>query len=97
MMIRLRPLEEQVVVITGASSGIGLATAWRAAQRGARVVLCARHETDVRAAAERIAQHGGKARFAVADVAKEEELQRLAATAVREFGGIDTWVNNAGV
>ncbi|HJR16190.1 MAG TPA: SDR family oxidoreductase [Gemmatimonadales bacterium] len=97
MGIRLKRLEDQVVVITGGTSGIGLATAKRAAKRGARVVLCSRNEAELRETVTLIQDGGGTARSVVADVANQQDIERLAATAIEEFGGIDTWVNNAGV
>jgi short-subunit dehydrogenase len=97
MSVQLRPLEEQVVVVTGASSGIGLVTAREAARRGARVVLVSRDETDLNAAAESIRAEGGEAEVVVADVADFDALHAAATQAVARFGGIDTWVNNAGV
>jgi short-subunit dehydrogenase len=90
-------LRDQVIVITGASSGIGLATARMAARRGARVVMVSRNERDLRMATEEITIRGGRAIHVVADVAVAEDLDRVAAAAVGEFGGFDTWVNNAGV
>ncbi len=97
MKLRLKPLEEQVVVITGASSGIGLVTARRAAQRGGRVVLAARNENDLAGAADSIRRTGGRAAYVVADVADPAQVDAVADAAVREFGRIDTWVNNAAV
>lgn len=97
MKLRLKRLKDQVMVITGATSGIGLATATRAAERGARVVLCSRNETELRETVAAIGKRGGTARSVVADVASEEDVEGLAATAIEEFGGVDTWVNNAGV
>jgi short-subunit dehydrogenase len=97
MNLRLKPLDEQVIVITGASSGIGLVTARQAAQRGARVVLAARNERDLHAATETIRRAGGRAAYAVADVAEPRQVDGIADTAIREFGRIDTWVNNAAV
>lgn len=93
----LLPLEEQVMVITGASSGIGLVTARAAARRGARVVLVARNRHDLDAAVEQIRGEGGRALQAVADVADEQAVEGVASFAIREFGAIDTWVNNAAV
>jgi NAD(P)-dependent dehydrogenase (short-subunit alcohol dehydrogenase family) len=97
MEIRLKPLAEQVLVITGASSGIGLVTAKRAAERGAKVVLAARNERDLAEAVQKIRDEGGRAVYQVADVASPEQVEEIANAAVREFGRIDTWVNNAGV
>jgi len=95
--VKLKPLSEQVIVITGASSGIGLATAKLAARRGARVVLAARSRDALAQAVDEIKQGGGEAVFVVADVAKRSEVEAIAATAQDRFGGFDTWVNNAGV
>lgn len=97
MNLRLKPLDEQVIVITGASSGIGLVTAKQAARRGACVVLAARNEKDLHAATETIRRTGGRAAYAVADVAEPTQVDGIADTANREFGRIDTWVNNAAV
>lgn len=97
MAARLKPVREQVIVITGASSGIGLATAQEAARRGARVVLFSRDEVDLRSAADEIRIGGGQATQVVGDVANFDDLKRLAETAIREYGRIDSWVNNAGV
>jgi short-subunit dehydrogenase len=94
---KAKKLRDQTIVITGASSGIGLATARMAAQRGARVVLTSRNEQDLRRAVEEIHSRGGRATYVVADVAEPAELDRVADAAVREFGGFDTWVNDAGV
>jgi short-subunit dehydrogenase len=97
MRIKLKRLEDQVVVITGATSGIGLVTARRAAQRGARVVLCSRNEPELRETAARIENAGGTVRAVVADVSRMEDMERLAQAAIEEFGTLDTWINNAGV
>jgi NAD(P)-dependent dehydrogenase (short-subunit alcohol dehydrogenase family) len=97
MKLRLLPLHEQVMVITGASSGIGLVTAKQAAGDGARVVLVARNARDLERAVEEIRHRGGRAIHVVADVADPSQVERIADTAIREFGRIDTWVNNAAV
>jgi len=91
------PLAEQVLVITGASSGIGLASARLAAARGARVVLAARNRQDLEAAAQAIRDAGGHALAVPADVGDPEQVEAIAVAAIAEFGRIDTWVNNAGV
>ncbi len=97
MIIRLKPLTDQTIVITGASSGIGRATALAAARRGARVVLSARDEGALRLVEDTVTKHGGQARSIVADVGRREDVEALAAFAIAAFGGFDTWVNNAGV
>ena len=97
MRVRLKRVNEQVIVITGGSSGIGLATAQLAAHMGARVLLTSRDAVDLEQAVEQIRANGGAATFVAADVADLDAMKRVAATAVREFGTIDTWINNAGV
>jgi short-subunit dehydrogenase len=97
-MVRLKPIDEQIVVITGASSGLGLATAKLAAQRGAKVVLAARTREALAQAVDEINQAGpGRASFVVADVARRADHEKIAAHAIERHGRIDTWVNNAGV
>lgn len=97
MSVTLKPLAEQTLVITGASSGIGLATARRAARAGARVVMVARNEDALREAAEAIGRSGGKAAWIALDMADEDAPQRIADLADQRFGGFDTWVNDAAV
>ncbi|MGI4884423.1 MAG: SDR family oxidoreductase [Janthinobacterium lividum] len=92
-----KPLDQQIIVITGATSGIGLATARAAAKAGARLVLAARSEKDLRAVAEQLEKAGGHVATVAADVAKPEDVARIAEAARSHFGGFDTWVNNAGV
>src|SRR5271163_3533758 len=95
--IRLKPLARQVVVITGATSGIGLSTARAAAGRGARVVLAARNEEALKDVEADLKSKGGKVVHVVADVGRESDVRRIAEAAIAAFGGFDTWVNNAGV
>ncbi len=97
MGIKLKRLEDQVIVITGGTSGIGLATAKRAADRGARVVLCSRNEPELRDTVTGIVQGGGTATSVVADVSNQDDVERVASAAIEQFGALDTWVNNAGV
>ncbi|HJU73040.1 MAG TPA: SDR family oxidoreductase [Gemmatimonadaceae bacterium] len=97
MRLTLKPVSEQVIVITGASSGIGLVTAELAAEEGACVVLAARNERDLAKAVTRIHGRGGRATYHVADVSEPDQVTAIADEAVRAFGRIDTWVNNAAV
>jgi NAD(P)-dependent dehydrogenase (short-subunit alcohol dehydrogenase family) len=97
MQLRLAPLDEQVIVITGASSGIGLVTAREAARRGACVVLAARNAQALEDAAAGIRSGGGRAVSAVADVSDPAQVDAIAECAIKQFGRIDTWVNNAAV
>lgn len=97
MKLKLKKIHDQVLVITGASSGIGLVTARKAAAAGARVVLASRNEHDLVTVVEEIRQAGGRAVHEIADVSSQREVEWIAQTALREFGRIDTWVNNAGV
>ena len=96
-MSKLKSLAEQVIVITGASSGIGLVTAKAAAKRGAKVLLVARDAAALGDAVAEITAAGGTAAFAVADVGDAPAVEAAAAQAVATFGRIDTWVNDAGV
>ncbi len=91
----LKPIHEQVIVITGATSGIGLATARMASARGAKVIAAARSES----ALQDLAKEVGDDRLipVTADVANEEDVRRIAQTAIDRHGGFDTWINNAGV
>ncbi|HET9441307.1 MAG TPA: SDR family oxidoreductase [Longimicrobiales bacterium] len=97
MSVSLKPLDQQVMVITGASSGIGLATAISAARQGAALVLNARSEDVIKDVAGNINNAGGQAIHVVGDVGKREEVDRIAQAAIDRFGRIDTWINNAGV
>ncbi len=97
MAVSFKPLSEQVMVITGASSGIGLATARTAAKKGARLVLAARNGDALADIAAQINRAGGQALRVVADVGRRDDVERIAAAALDAFGSFDTWVNNAGV
>ena len=92
-----KPLAEQVIVITGASSGIGRCTARFLASRGARVVVTARGTDALEALVQEIAEAGGQALAVPGDVTSERDLRAVARAAADRFGCIDTWVNNAGI
>jgi short-subunit dehydrogenase len=91
------PLRDQVVVITGASQGIGRETALEMARRGASLVLAARNEEALRELAAQAERLGGQAEVVVTDVADYAQVERLGQRAVDRFGRVDTWVNNAAV
>jgi NAD(P)-dependent dehydrogenase (short-subunit alcohol dehydrogenase family) len=97
MRLRLKPLKRQVIVLTGATSGHGLAFARMAAERGARLMLAARNEGALRNLADELNRRGARAGYRVTDVGRKEEMDALAAAAIETFGGFDTWVNDAGV
>lgn len=97
MKPKLKPLSQQVMVITGPTSGIGLTTARMAARKGVKLVLAARSEKDLRQLEEEIVAGGGEAIALVTDVGSHDDVRRVAEAAIGRFGGFDTWVNNAGV
>jgi short-subunit dehydrogenase len=97
MKWKRKSLPDQVIVITGASSGIGLTTAEIAAERGAAVVLAARSELELALAMARIRRKGGRAAAVAADVTVERQVAQIGRAAMLEFGRIDTWVNYAGM
>lgn len=92
-----RPIQDQVIVITGASSGIGRCTATYLAARGGRMVLTARRTEALDEVVREIEAAGGEAIAVPGDVTREEDLRAVADAAVRRWGRIDTWVNNASV
>jgi short-subunit dehydrogenase len=97
MSLRLKPLADQVIVILGASSGIGLATARLGASQGARMVLAARSAHALERLATELRRGRGDAIAVTCDVSSEDDVRRVAARAIDAFGRIDTWVNNAAV
>ena len=90
MPVRQKQVKDQVIVITGASSGIGLATAKEAASRGARVVLNSRDPVDLAKAVQEIREDGGDAMMHIGDVADRSAMEGLADTAVAAYRRIDT-------
>jgi short-subunit dehydrogenase len=97
MTLRLKPLSEQVLVVAGASSGIGLATARRAARAGARVLLAARNGPALQTICAELTAEGCEVDHAVADVGEADAVAAVAARAVERFGRIDSWAQVAGV
>lgn len=95
MRPRLKSVGQQTIVITGGSSGVGLATANMAVQRGARVVLAARNGIALDRIAADLRSAGGQVATCVVDVAIEEDLKKIVAVAIDRFGGFDSWVNDA--
>src|SRR6186997_1488827 len=87
----------KVVAITGASSGIGEATAIHLAERGAKIVLGARRLDRLEALARRIRKMGGDVVYASTDVTRREDLSNLVALACNQYGRLDVLVNNAGI
>jgi short-subunit dehydrogenase len=92
-----RQIDGKIVVITGASSGIGKATALAFARSGARLVLGARRERQLEETAAACRTGGANAISLVTDVSDEQQVRALAARAIEGFGQIDVWINNAGV
>lgn len=92
-----KDISDQVIVITGASSGIGLCTALLAAERGAKLVLAARSEEVLDSIVEEIDLLNGEATYVVADVGSREQVDAIADAAIDTYGRIDTWINDAGV
>src|SRR5690349_8656717 len=95
MQLELKPLSEQVVVVFGASSGIGRATASKAAANGARVVAAGRDDRALASLAE--ASPPGTVIAGLADAADFEQVRAIGTLAQERFGGFDSWVHVAGV
>ncbi|WP_134088019.1 SDR family oxidoreductase [Olivibacter sp. XZL3] len=90
-------IKGKIIAITGASSGIGKATAELLSSQGAKVVLGARRTDRLESIVETINQNGGEAAFLKVDVTLRKDLDKLAALAVEKFGGLDVLINNAGI
>ena len=95
MSIKLKPINEQVVVVFGASSGIGRIAALDFAKRGAKVVVAARSESGLKSLVEEIESNGGEAFYRIADAADYEQVKAVADGTVEKFGRLDTWVHSA--
>ena len=90
-------IKGKVIVITGASSGIGATTAKLLASQGAQLVLGARRIEQLRKVAESIRKAGGEVSYLQTDVKRPEEVNALVALAQEQFGRLDVLINNAGV
>jgi short-subunit dehydrogenase len=97
MSVQLRKIDEQVIVITGATSGIGLTTTRMAAEQGAKLVLAARNSEALDQLASELRRKGTQVGTVTADVGKPDDVARIGAAAMERFGRIDTWINNAGI
>ena len=95
--MKLKPVEEQVIALMGASSGIGRAAALRFADRGAKVVVSARNSEGLNSLVEEIQRHGGEATAVVAEVTDFDQVKAVADTAAEKYGRLDTWVHLAAV
>lgn len=97
MFVSMSNIQDKIVIITGASSGIGEATAKELASKGAKLVLAARREDRLKKLQEEIQNNGGEAIYKVTDVTSHEQMEELAEVALKEFGKIDVLINNAGL
>jgi NAD(P)-dependent dehydrogenase (short-subunit alcohol dehydrogenase family) len=97
MTIRLKPLRKQVIVVTGATSGNGLATVEAATRQGAAVMAVARNVAALDALRVRLTANGARVATCVADVSDQAAVDRVVTVTTETFGGFDSWVNNAGV
>lgn len=95
--MQLKPINQQVVSVVGASSGIGRVTALEFAKRGAKVVVSARSESKLKSLVEEIRSFGGEATFYVADVEVFEQVKAIADKTVEVYGRLDTWVHVAAI
>ena len=95
--LKMSDMKDKVALITGASSGIGRATAEEFAAKGVRVVLAARREDELAALANEIKDQGGKASFVTTDVSAAQDVERMVAHTIETFGRLDYAVNNAGI
>jgi len=93
--MQTKKLNSSIVVITGASAGVGRATAIEFAKEGATIALLARNRESLEGAKKEVEQNGGKGRVYVVDVADAEKMEETAAAIEKEIGPVDIWINNA--
>ena len=96
MKINLKPIATQVVVVFGASSGIGRLTALELAKKGAKVCVAARSEDGLKSLVAEIEENGGETFYVLADAAEFDQVQAVAEKTVERYGRLDTWVHSAG-
>jgi NAD(P)-dependent dehydrogenase (short-subunit alcohol dehydrogenase family) len=96
MRAKFKPLAEQIIVVTGATSGLGLAVVRKAAEAGASLLLTSADEAAVRKLAEEINAAGGRAHAVAADLSDPEACARVARATIARFGGFDTWISAGG-
>lgn len=90
-------IKDKVVVVTGASSGIGKSIAIQLTTKGAKVVLAARSEKKLISIKQQILKENGEAAYVVTDVTKKEDLMELVDIAIKKYGQLDVMINNAGI
>lgn len=90
-------IKDKVIIITGASSGIGEATALKLSKEGAKVVLSARRKDKLQALKKTIEKKDGEALVVIADVTKKSDMEKLVARTLEEYGNVDAIINNAGL
>ncbi|MBA3835622.1 MAG: SDR family oxidoreductase [Pseudomonadota bacterium] len=95
--MKQKPIQKQTIVITGGSSGIGLATAKMAAERGANVIILSRDEEGMRKICDEERAAGHKLDYVVADIGERDQVRDAVQTVISRHGGFDTWYNCAGV
>ena len=96
MRARFKPLAEQIIVVTGATSGLGLAVVRKAAEAGASLLLTSADEPAVRKLAEEINAAGGRAHAVAAELSDPDACARVARATIARFGGFDTWISTGG-
>jgi NAD(P)-dependent dehydrogenase (short-subunit alcohol dehydrogenase family) len=96
MRARFKPLAEQIIVVAGATSALGLAVVRKAAEAGASLLLTSTDEPAVRKLAEEINAAGGRAHAVAADLSNPEACAKVARATIARFGGFDTWISAGG-
>jgi len=95
MAVKLKPISSQIIVLTGATSGIGLCTARLASKRGAKLVIAARNEAALATLTDELNSPGGECTYVPADVGNEDDVKKIESIVLGRYGTFDTWINNA--